>query len=529
MEGFLSKQEGLSLDINQQRLTAAGHVTAGTVLLTQPPLASVPLPSIRAERCNYCLRKAPLQCCSRCHSAYFCSNECFRNAWVHFHRVLCEPQETDVYTHVDADRWLLERAALTLHSHTRLSKHHSHSPPHLPVVIEALNSLPSKPKDEKDDDGGGDDDNSNMPQSPAPLPTPPDMEAVAAALKPFDCYYTEDELRVLWHRLTMATFDIVDHDQHLDPIALGVYPLTALYVAHSCRPNCAVVYKRGAQILVAIESIAPGEALTISYTDLMANKPMRLAALRQRFGSAYTCHCERCEGDLAVTDMLLDKCAADQDPLSIEDHCRSWNVLSMTLHYTRGGPFEGIATPRTLDVPNFTHYTSRILSPDIYRYQHYGGFKSLDLSVTTTEERHKRLLLALFSLTQIPSVPAFSLTAMDEAKRLLRRLITADRWVEASRAALYLFVAYRLLFPPIHPVVCYHALILARTCWNSLVQLELAGIGKKLERVYLNGVRTWINVARKSIQSTFGQDCNLWREIIELQWIFERDQKLKLT
>ncbi|KAI7847870.1 hypothetical protein BDC45DRAFT_524908 [Circinella umbellata] len=528
--------------LQSDTLVPAKHIEPGTTVLSQQALASVPLPSIRGQRCNYCLSKASLQCCSRCRSAYFCSNDCFRNAWLQFHRVLCEPQEYDIYGDgVDADRWLLERAALTLHSHNRLSKHHSHSPPHLPLAIKALDSLASSPHIASTPQKSttatlspssllSADVSSSPEQSALPTTTKKevDFDAVSRYLEPYGCHYTKEQLDDLWQKVQKATFDIVDHDQYLDTIALGIYPLTTLYIRHSCRPNTGIVYKRGAQHLIALDDIPPGEPITISYVDLLQSKAERMEQLRQRFGPDFECHCARCDGEYAILDKLLDTSEEKRpgyDEAELERQCQSWNVLNMVKAY------QTIATPVLLDVSNYTHYTSRIMAPDIYtpgtssstRNDGKLNFIAKETKVMTA----KKVVPALVALSQVPSVPAFTLQSLRAARKLLRRLISENRWVEASRCALYLFVTYRLVYPTLHPTLSYHSLIVARACWNSLVQLELAGIGHKLERIYESGVHTWIAVARESVYYTFGQETNLWREIVELQWVFERDQKLK--
>ncbi|KAI9494373.1 hypothetical protein BDB00DRAFT_818915 [Zychaea mexicana] len=524
MDDYLANQ-GIALQDGV--LVATKHIEPGTTVLQQQALASVPLPTIRGQRCNYCLRKAALQCCSRCRSAYFCSNECFRNAWLQFHRVLCEPQEYDIYVDVDADRWLLERAALTLHSHNRLSKHHSHSPPHLPLAIDALHSLsspPSSPKKQASppptpstpisaDNNDSSNTTASSSSSPQPQPTSSssslspkevDLDAVAQSLEPFGCHYTKDELEDLWKKVQKSTFEIVDHDQYLDTIALGVYPITSLYVRHSCRPNTGAVYKRGVQLLVALDDIAAGEPITLSYVDLLESKAERMQQLTQRFGPDYACHCARCTGDYAILDQLLDASPESRpgyDEAELERQCQTWNVLNMVKAY------QTIATPRVLDASNYTHYTSRIMAPDIYApvttpRHHHHHHSNEDLHFLGKESKvmtARRVVPA-----QVPSVPAFTLQSLRAARN-------ESRWVEASRCALYLFVTYRLVYPTLHPTF----LIVARSAWNSL----LAGIGRKLERIYENGVP----VARESVYHTFGQETNLWREI----WVFERDQKLK--
>ena len=549
------KRHGVRLQGNT--LVSAKHIEPGTTVLSQQALASVPQPSIRGQRCNYCLSKASLQCCSRCRSAYFCSNDCFRNAWLQFHRVLCEPQEYDIYGDgVDADRWLLERAALTLHSHNRLSKHHSHSPPHLPLAIKALDSLASSPNLSSSPQkstttlslsssslsaGASDAPEQSAPQTTTTTTTTTkevDFDAVSRYLEPYGCHYTKEQLDDLWQKVQKATFDIVDHDQYLDTIALGIYPLTTLYVRHSCRPNSGIVYKRGVQHLIALDDIPLGEPITISYVDLLQSKAERMQQLRQRFGPDFECHCARCQGEYAILDDLLGASEEERpgyDEAELERQCQTWNVLNMVKAY------QTISTPRVLDASNYTHYTSRIMAPDIYtpgtssptrNHHHSSNSSGSDsrlhfIAKETKVMTAKKVVPTLIALSQVPSVPAFTLQSLRAARKLLRRLISESRWVEASRCALYLFVTYRLVYPTLHPTLSYHSLIVARSSWNSLVQLELAGIGRKLERIYENGVQTWIVIARESVYYTFGQETNLWREIVELQWVFERDQKLK--
>lgn len=400
----------------------------------------------------------------------------------------------------------MERTALTLHSHTRLSKHHSHSPPQLPWQIETLHSLPVPARD-----------------TAKPDSRPIDISAVAAALHPFGCHISPDDLDALWHRSQRAAFDIVDHEHHLDRVAVGVYPLTARYVRHSCRPNCGVVYKRGAQVLVALEDLPPGTPLTISYTDLICTRAERHASLRARFGQDFVCTCARCAGEYADLDALLDR-PGDPEVVARDrllEQCKTWSILDMTKRYASG--LESRSPTRALDAPNFTHFVSRIIAPEIYRPTDNRRHQRAKEEHFTLAER---ILPALHALSQVPNTPAFSAGHIRAAQNLLMHYMKNDRWVEASRAALYLFVVYRLIYSPLHPVLSYHSLILARASWNSLVQLELAGIGRKLEKVYLTGIRTWIDVAREEVATTFGQECSLWREIIELQWVFERDQKL---
>ncbi|KAI9017900.1 hypothetical protein CLU79DRAFT_762187 [Phycomyces nitens] len=493
------------ISVKRQSYVSSAPISAGSVLLTQAALASIPLPEVRRQRCNSCLKKAPLQCCSRCISAYFCSNECFRNAWLHFHRILCEPQTRDLYANIDKHQWLLERVALTLHSHAHLSKQHSHSPPYLQRAIEALQAHKQTGTD-----------------------ILPNNAAITSLAQ--QCEMSLEELAKLSNLVRRTAFVIQDQDQHLDPIALGLYPLTSLHIPHSCQPNAGIIYKGSQQIIIAVNDIGANEPITLSYIDLVATKQDRLKALQARFGPDYVCRCARCQATEGIDRCL--EISPPQDLAKIPKVIKDWSVLEMVKKYGAKKSAPGTLTPgHILSVPDFAHYLSHCLSPDFYvatiQYRRHplNGFE-----LETREDRARfaaRVEFTIHTLLSIPSPFPLNPATIHAIESLMQQRLSESNWVEAMRCSLYLLVVYRLIFPPLHPTLTYHTLVLARASWNSLVQLELTGIGKRLERIYENGVRMWIHVAKTSVALTFGQDTSLWREVVELEWVFERDQKLR--
>jgi hypothetical protein len=517
LDTFIKEQKRIRID--DTKLVASEYIKAGSTVLVQAPLASVPLPAKRHQRCNYCLRKAQLQCCSRCRSAYFCSNSCFRNAWLHFHRVLCEPQETDIYKDVDADRWLLERTALTLHSHDRLNKQQSHSPPHLPFAIEALqlHTPHIAPGTEQHQHNTT-------------------VADVAKFLEPFDCQISTQDLDALWHRIKLSSFPILDPEHHLEQMAVGVYPVTSLYVTHSCRPNAALLYKQSMQSIITLDDILPGEAITISYVDLISTKAQRTKALQERFGPDFVCHCIRCEGELASIDAALEKgeslgISYEEGLTLLSEHIKSWSVLDM-VRVAELREKDSWSPIQVMDPPQFAHFVSRIAAPDMYYGTMDDRKNSQDKTykVSLKEDRAyllQRIPQVMMALLEVPQIPAFTISMIRAAEELLLQRILKGRWVETSRCALYLFVVYRLLYPPLHPKLAYHTLILARSGWNALVEMELIGVEKKLERIYANGTKTWIELARNAIEASFGRESNLWRDVIELQWVYERERNIR--
>lgn len=525
--------KNLGLGIKGRTLVALKSFPAGTVLLDQAPLTQVPLPSVRRQRCNYCLRRAALQCCGRCRSAYFCSNTCFRNAWLHYHHVLCEPLEYDTYTNVDADRWLLERAALTLHSHARLNKHNSHSPPHLKYAIQALEIHPQP------DDGSAIINNtapSSIAKSSTPsttptastttatkwLPTttpgatttsrpsaPIDFTAVSEMMAPFDCPFRPDELETVQAQISLSRFDILDPDQHMDKVGYGVYPLTTLYVQHSCLPTTGITYRQDKQRLIALRDINIGDVISISYVDLTLPRQARWDDLRLRFGPETTCECARCRGN--VMDDLLDLSSdlrLDQASVMLKEDIKGWHILTSVKQ-------QPTPLPTTLLPSDFTHYISR-QSPST----------SLSVFSKGDADFFQEVIPRVHTLLKTPC-PAFSVNMIRAAEIALRHHMDHQKWVEAAKCATFLLVVYRLVYPALHPVCAFHAVILAKTCWNALIQLQIVGVRLQEETIYMDSIRSWIDIARHAVLATFGQQSGLCREIIDLQWVFERDQKLR--
>lgn len=510
MEQYLNQQQN-QLKIENNIFVSSKYTTAGTTLLTQAPLASVPFPSERLDRCNYCLRKGNLQCCSKCHSAYFCSQDCFLKSWIHFHRGLCGSADYDKDALLNVNQWLLDRAALTLASHNTL-------PTKTNAQIQAFNQLEVVA-------------NNNVDQSL--------VKSTLEKLNPI-ANYTLPELSILWQRVQISSFPITDSDMQLDPIAIGIYPITSQYIRHSCRPNASVIYEQGHQLIIALEDIPQNTPITISYVDLVATKDQRQKSLKERFGFEFQCDCIRCQGEYAGLDQLLERDTNLTDK-EIEQaflqQLKAWCVLDMVKEY---GSKDVVMPLESLDAPHLAHFICRMIAPDIYvpafsnihakrstAAIYYDKLSPLTQLKYTREEDARRILPAIEALLGIPPSPFLTIRAIKIAEKVLSRCISESSWVEASRCTIFLYMLYRLVYPTLYPKMVYHSLLMARASWNSLVQLELAGIGKKLERIYEKGVQLWIQVAKTSVSIIFGRNSSLWREVVEIQWLFERDQKLK--
>ncbi|CAO3690480.1 unnamed protein product [Rhizopus stolonifer] len=206
---------------------------------------------------------------------------------------------------------------------------------------------------------------------------------------------------------------------------------------------------------------------------------------------------------------------------------KEWSVLDMARLTEQK---ETWSPMQVMEPSYFAHFLGRTVLPEVHaatigdkrRQQAMRSYVIQDKA-----QLMKRLHLAMETLVHVPQVPAFTVYAIHAAEKVLVDRIKAGKWVEASRCSMYLFVAYCLLYPPLHPKVSYHSLIFARSCWNALVEMELIGVQRKLEKTYANGTRTWIEWAKVAVDLAFGRETGLWREVVELQWVFDREQKVK--
>ena len=112
------------------------------------------------------------------------------------------------------------------------------------------------------------------------------------------------------------------HDCHHDtPTALGIFETNALFacgdaqglfvtlsrVNHSCKPNCLVHWDQGAgkEVLLAVQKVAPGEELVISYLpDDDWPRKRRREYLARKFG--FDCQCQLCAESNANDERLTE-------------------------------------------------------------------------------------------------------------------------------------------------------------------------------------------------------------------------------
>ncbi|CAO3581439.1 unnamed protein product [Absidia cylindrospora] len=121
----------------------------------------------------------------------------------------------------------------------------------------------------------------------------------------------------------------------------------------------------------------------------------------------------------------------------------------------------------------------------------------------------------------------YRLTTLAASTQLLYDEMDLGHWRNAVKLGMYVLIQYCWIYPPYHPILAQHLLLLAKCCWNSIIKSELVGDGKALESSYQRGVRRWIMLSKETLAPVVGKKGEQWRELIELEWIFLREQQLK--
>ncbi|CAO3628530.1 unnamed protein product [Cunninghamella echinulata] len=129
--------------------------------------------------------------------------------------------------------------------------------------------------------------------------------------------------------------------------------------------------------------------------------------------------------------------------------------------------------------------------------------------------------------TRKDGITPFSLATLSASTQLLYDIMAKGQWRVAVKLALYIFVQYCWIYPPYHPILAQHIVLYAKCCWNSIIQDELIGNGRNLEEFYARGVRRFIMIGKETLATAVGKRGEQWKEIIELEWLFLREQKLK--
>lgn len=274
---FSTAAEGRGL----RRAPHAPPAERGDELLAVEPAVSVLSTAQASARCHYCFRPShPLQRCSRCKFAHYCSEACQRRAWSDArHRDECAALQRFQAAahdagHMTTDPGAAVRAVAQLVWQRR--KHGLESAFWRGIASMQAHraDMPAEQLEECAQLAF------QVAQFVSPDALPSSGFANARALLDLVCAFQINAF-------TLA-------DPQLDPIGVSVSVPIAL-CNHACDPNAVVVFPVAGQRtmrLVAIRRIAPGDEVRTSYVDLAETRAQRQATLARRY--LFTCACALC-------------------------------------------------------------------------------------------------------------------------------------------------------------------------------------------------------------------------------------------
>ncbi|KAG0743008.1 hypothetical protein G6F57_009704 [Rhizopus arrhizus] len=554
METYLHQHNLTLVDskdpIRGRYIKSTATIPKGTVIITSQPLGTVALPQTINEYCNYCFRKQtrpPLQRCSRCKSVYFCDMGCFSNAWLSYHQFVCDPSR--VSRHQDAENELdlemLEKVALNVARYRKRVKTEKEAEGEtVEVTMEAFFSLMGHDA------------------SQAGRVLSSHQRLAREALKKAHVQQTSIDEKELVHYLNVfKSNNFTLDDQEMFAIGEGTYPVASLF-NHTCRPNAVILFDGALAEIRAIETIAPDTEITISYIDPAHSRTHRKRVLREKY--FFDCQCVRCtrqEGPkayLSLVDAMLGEEEDDWDRaqqlLGNDDSVRSrllkdieaWDLLALCKIYDRKS--DGCLDPsRPLDISHYTHYLIQFFAPYLLtsnqpelHQQQVGQARKTSLTdfddplpsharpaVQSSYDDILRTALTDIMTYPVSDIVPYRLSTLSIATRLFYDEMAEGHWQNAVRLGMYILIQYCFIYPPYHPMLAQHFLNLAKASWNAIIQLELISNERQLEKVYERGVRRWIMSSKETVAISFGKNSPLWRETLELEWIFLREQNLK--
>ncbi|KAL0086108.1 hypothetical protein F4703DRAFT_1980532 [Phycomyces blakesleeanus] len=552
-------------------IVALEPLSRGSIITTSQPLATVTLQANRNEFCNYCFKKPqamspkvmPLQRCTQCRAAYFCNVSCFKNAWLGYHQFVCKASSTSASNKAASsedpdtlDAEMLERVALNVGRYNQKEKNDrdafgeegERQEETVDVTMEAFLSLMGHVEDQ-----------------PKNVLNRYKRIADGVLKKPYIASLGLSQQQLVEFLCWFQCNNFSIQDNQMFTIGEGTYPVASLF-NHSCRPNAVAMFDGALLNIRAIVDIPSGEEVTIAYIDAAHSRTVRQKTLREKY--FFNCDCVRCTDNtfFGQIDTMLgeeetdwDRAQRVLDPSNTKDNLRqeiakqvegdSWDLLEMCRIYDRkSNCVPKPSKPLTLStyahcfVQFFSPYlwsshNPRLLitSPSLHNYR--AQVDRLEdpqppaarppVRDTADEILSTSISLALSYPTYPGALIPYRLSTLAAATSYFYDMMADGHWENSVKIGMYIAIQYCFIYPQYHPIMAQHLLMLAKASWNSIVQLELLHHGRALDKLYDNGFRRWIALSKETIQSTFGKQSDQWREVLELEWIFMREQKLK--
>lgn len=252
------------------------------------------VPEMTGTHCESCFKSGSTKRCSACSSFSYCGKECAKKDWHAFHK----HGECELYKKVKGSRVLDQlpckrsvlfsiRVYLTLKTRPELTKKEYQLPNGTTKTFEDLVSNVE-----------------GMKRDPDQMMLP---YAVSKLLGPSIEGFDVDQWFAVYGKLSSNSFICYDEVSGELPLA-SLFRMEKSFFNHSCRPNAgSPALPKTSSMLTAIDEIAPGDEITISYIDLFGPRDERRRRLKKSW--YFDCECVRCsnpEEEQVIQKELLD-------------------------------------------------------------------------------------------------------------------------------------------------------------------------------------------------------------------------------
>ncbi|XP_058097233.1 histone-lysine N-methyltransferase ASHR1 isoform X2 [Magnolia sinica] len=250
-------------------LFATRDFSPGEVIICQDPYASTPTNSPADLRCDGCFASSNLKKCSACRIAWYCGSRCQKLEWK-LHQLECQAL---VGLNEDRRKMLTPSIRLMVRLVLKSKLQSEQVIPSTATdnynLIEALMAHMSDIGEKK-------------------LILYAQMANLVNLILP-SLEINIKEVARNFSKLACNAHTICDSE--LRPLGTGLYPVISI-INHSCLPNSVLVFEGRLAVVRAVEPIAKGAEVSISYIETAASTTTRQKALKEQY--LFTCTCSRC-------------------------------------------------------------------------------------------------------------------------------------------------------------------------------------------------------------------------------------------
>lgn len=437
LEVFLS-QKGLTVSTLPEKgrcLFTARDFSPGEVILSQEPYVCIPNKnsSGSSSKCDWCFNSSNIKKCSACQVVWYCSSTCQKSDW-QLHRLECQ-----VLSKIDKDRIKSLTPSIRLMVKLYLRRK-LQSEKVIPVTAtdnyNLVNILVSHMSDV---------DEKQLV-----------LYAQMANLVKLILHWPESEINVKEIAVNFSKLACNAHtisDAELRPLGTGLYPVISI-INHSCLPNSVLVFDGRSAVVRALEPMAKGTEVLISYIETAGSTITRQKALKEQY--FFTCTCPHC--------IQLGEHDDIQERAILEGYrCRDDTCTGFLLRDSDNKGFICQQCGRLREKEEITNAVNEVNSLS----------KRVSLSESTGNNTNAISVYKAIEKLQMKLFHPFSINLLRTRETLLKTFMEIQELREALEYCRLVLPVYQRVYPRYHPLLGLQYYTCGKLEWY-LVQTEEA-------------------------------------------------------